>query len=353
VQDKPEETFHVAVLVPCYNEEASVAKVVADFRSNLPLAEVYVYDNGSTDRTVDVANDAGATVRTEPRRGKGNVVRRMLADIDADIYVVVDGDDTYDASAVVAMISKLRADQLDMVTAIRSTQPDTIAYRRGHAWGNRAFTLLLRRLFGPGASDVFSGYRVLSRRFAKSFPASATGFEIEAEMTAHALDLGMPVGEVVCEYSERGDGSESKLRTYRDGFRILARSFLYFKELHPFRFFVAIAGVLTIGSLALGVPVVVEYARTSQVLRLPSAVLSVGMALTAAIALACAIILDSIARGRRESKRIEYLRHQPVRPPSAGHGVKAAETTGIALAAISDRSLTAGNEQRASPVSAS
>jgi glycosyltransferase involved in cell wall biosynthesis len=304
----------VAVLVPCFNEEAAVAKVVADFASALPGSTIYVYDNASTDRTAQVAADAGAIVRHESRPGKGNVVRRMLADIDAEIYVMVDGDDTYEAAASTAMVNRLRSEQLDMITGIRVTEMTTHsdeAYRRGHVLGNRAFTYLHRRLFGQGVGDVFSGYRVMSRRFVKSFPASSSGFEIEAEMTAHAVDLGVPIGEMPCGYSERPIGSESKLRTYRDGMRILLHSFLYFKELHPFRFFMTVAMLFFLGSFGLGIPVVIDYVRTSQVLRVPTAVLSVGLALIAVIAAACAVILDSVARGRREAKRLEYLRHKP------------------------------------------
>lgn len=308
----------IAVLIPCYNEESAVGKVVRDFQTTIPGASVYVYDNGSSDRTVQVAMEAGAIVRTEPRRGKGQVVRRMLADVDADVYVLVDGDDTYEAAAAVRMIKRLQSEQLDLVTGVRSADASSLAYPRGHAAGNRAFSVLLRRLFGDGVSDVFSGYRVLSRRFAKTFPASSSGFEIEAEMTAHALDLGVPIGEEVCLYSERGEGSSSKLRTYRDGTRILTRSFLYFKELQPFRFFSTIAAVLLVAALGLGVPVVVEYARTDQVLRLPTAVLSVGMAVVGVISLACAVILDSVARGRREAKRVAYLGYAPPSASDAG-----------------------------------
>jgi glycosyltransferase involved in cell wall biosynthesis len=318
----PEPTPRVAVLIPCYNEARSVGKVVRDFRAALPGAVVYVYDNQSSDATVDEASTAGAIVRSEPRRGKGNVVRRMLADVDADIYVIVDGDGTYEVAAAARMISRLRVERLDMVTGIRSAGRESLAYRRGHAFGNRAFTVLLRRLFGPGVSDVFSGYRVLSRRFAKTFPASSSGFEIEAEMTAHALDLGVPIGEEPCGYSERGQDSNSKLRTYRDGFRILTRAFLYFKEMQPFRLFATVAALLIAASFVLGVPVVVEYARTSQVLRIPTALLSVGLAVVGVVTLACAVILDSVARGRRESKRVAYLTYPlPAMTDAIGDGV--------------------------------
>ena len=311
-------TLRIAVIVPCHNEERSIGKVVRDFRTYLPGAEIFVYDNCSTDATIDRAREVDAIVRRELNPGKGNVVRRMLADVDADVYVLVDGDDTYDAGVAPAMVEQLCAEQLDMVIGVRAAQDDVAAYRRGHVLGNRAFNTLHRRLFGGGVTDVFSGYRVLSRRFAKTFPASSSGFEIEAEMTAHALDIGASIGEAQCEYRERSVGSDSKLRTYRDGVRILLRSFLYFKELQPFRFFMTIAVSFVILSLALGIPVIIEYAETSKVPRFPTAFLSVGLALVGVVAASCAIILDSLARGRRETKRLNYLAHAPVavRQPS-------------------------------------
>ena len=297
----------VAVLVPCYNEQSTIAKVIADFKECLPGCTVYVYDNRSTDETARVAREAGATVRHENRQGKGYVVQRMLADIDADVYVMVDGDDTYEAAAAKKMIDLLVDQQLDMVTGVRESINAEAAYRRGHVLGNRLFTVLHRRLFGEGCTDVFSGYRVLSRRFAKTFPATSEGFEIEAEMTAHALDVGAPIGEVPCSYIERIDGSESKLRTYRDGTRILLRSILYFKEMKPFRFFAMLSAVLTLAALALGIPVIVEFADTRTVPRLPTALLSVGLQVIAFVSLMCGIILDSLARARREVKRLAYL----------------------------------------------
>jgi glycosyltransferase involved in cell wall biosynthesis len=305
-------SLQIAVVVPCHNEEQSIGTVVRDFSAHLPGASVYVYDNCSTDATFERAAESNAIVRREPKPGKGNVVRRMLADIDADVYVLVDGDDTYDASVAPAMVTKLCVEQLDMVIGVREADDQLAAYRKGHVLGNRAFNVLHRRLFGGGVTDVFSGYRVLSRRFAKTFPASSSGFEIEAEMTAHALDIGAPIGELVCRYRERSDGSASKLRTYRDGTRILLRSFLYFKELRPFRFFTTIAAAFLVLSLAFGVPVIVEFARTSKVPRFPTAFLSVGLALVGVVAASCAVILDSLARGRREAKRLAYLAHAPV-----------------------------------------
>ncbi len=313
--------LEIAVLVPCHNESASIEKVVKDFTAELSPCTVYVYDNCSTDDTAEVAAAAGAVVRKEHRPGKGHVVRRMLADIEADIYVMVDGDDTYEAAAAPRMVDKLIDEHLDMVTGVRHAVDEDAAYRRGHVLGNRMFTSMHRRLFGSGCTDVFSGYRVLSHRFAKSFPATSSGFEIEAEMTAHALDLDAAIGEVACEYRERGAGSESKLRTYRDGTRILLRSVHYFKEMHPIRFFAWIAAVLLAASFALGIPVIIEYADSHTVPRLPSAVLAVGLALVGVISLTCGVILDSLARGRREAKRLFYLAlhgqrsdHSPERP---------------------------------------
>lgn len=302
------ETYEgVAVLVPCHNEEASVAKVVSDFSATLPGCTVYVYDNRSVDSTADRARAAGAVVRSEARPGKGWVIRRMFSDIEADVYVMVDGDDTYEPGAAREMVDRLRHEQLDMVTGVRISEDPGEAYRRGHVLGNRLFTVLHRRLFGEGCNDVFSGYRALSRRFVKSFPATSTGFEIEAEMTAHALDIGAPMGEVPCRYSERSEGSESKLRTYRDGLRILLRSFIYFREMQPFRFFAVISAVLTAVALLLGLPVVVEFAESREVLRLPTAVLSVSIQVIAFISLTCGIILNSVAHARREVKRLSYL----------------------------------------------
>lgn len=286
-----------------------MAKVVRDHLNVLPHASVFVYDNCSTDSTADAAREAGAHVRIEDRPGKGFVVRRMLADVDADVYVIVDGDDTYDAAAAPRMIEAMLTRQLDLVTAVRRSDTEGAAYRRGHVLGNRLFTLLHRRLFGKGCNDVFSGYRVLSRRFAKTFPAISTGFEIEAEMTAHALDIGAPMGEVDCGYRERPPDSESKLRTYRDGARILFRSMLHFKEMKPFRFFAAISCALALISIGLGIPVLVTFARTGQVPRLPTAVLSVGIGLAAVAALTSGVILSSLAQGRREVKRLAYLRY--------------------------------------------
>ena len=298
----------VAVLVPCRDEEAAVATVVDDFRGALPDATVYVYDNGSSDATVDVARQAGAVVRHEPVAGKGNVVRRMFADIDADVYVVVDGDDTYDAAAAPGMVRTLIEQNLDMVVGARvSEAPD--AYRRGHVFGNKLFNWLHAVLFGGQFGDVFSGYRVLSRRLVKSFPTTAAGFEIEAELSIHALDIKASCAEVPTRYRARGEESTSKLRTWSDGARILRRSMLLYKEMHPARFFGAFFVLFALTGIVLAVPVVSEFTRTGQVPRFPTAILAASLELLAVIVLTAGVILDSLARKHREVKRLHYLQH--------------------------------------------
>lgn len=297
----------IAVLVPCYNEALTVAKVVADFRAALPACVVYVYDNRSTDGTGDIARSAGAVVRREERPGKGGVMRRMFAEVDADIYIVTDGDATYDAARAPEMVERLTRDDLDVVTGVRDHEERDAAYRRGHRFGNRAFNALLGLLFGEQPTDMFSGYRVMSRRFVKSFPAEARGFEIETELTVHALELRVPTAEVVTRYFERPDGSASKLSTWRDGVRILATMARLFRDVKPLPFFAIFALLFALVGLALGISVIVEYMDTHLVPRLPTAVLATGLVLLASLSLACGMILDSVARGRREAKRLAYL----------------------------------------------
>jgi glycosyltransferase involved in cell wall biosynthesis len=296
----------IAVIVPCLNEEAAIGKVVRDFQAALPDALIYVYDNGSTDRTIARARGAGAIVRSEPVRGKGNVVRRMFADIQADVYVLVDGDDTYEASRAGELVSLLLREQLDMVSAIRVEQHED-AYRSGHRFGNRLLSTIVALTFGNRLKDLLSGYRVFSRRFVKSFPAVSSGFETETELSVHALQLRMPLAEVPTHYKERPAGSTSKLRTYRDGFRILNMILLLLKEERPLAFFSSLFAVMASGSIALAVPIWETFERTGLVPRLPTAVLATGMMLLGFLCLTCGLILDSVKRGRRELKRLQYL----------------------------------------------
>jgi len=293
-------------LIPCFNEELSIAGVIGDFQRAMPGAAIYVYDNNSTDRTVEVALEAGAIVQREVRQGKGNVVRRMFADVEADVFVLVDGDGTYAAENAPALVNRLLEDGLDMVNAAREEQ-SADAYRKGHRFGNWLLTEIVRRIFGRQLSDMLSGYRVLSRRFVKSFPALSAGFEIETELTVHALELRMPIAEVRTPYRERPPGSVSKLNTYRDGFRILRTIAALAKEERPLAFFGVNFVVLAALSLLFGAPVVKTYLDTGLVPRLPTAVLSMGLMLLAFLALACGLILDTVTHGRRELRRLHYL----------------------------------------------
>ncbi|WP_337846988.1 glycosyltransferase family 2 protein [Sphingomonas sp.] len=302
----------IAVILPCYNEEAAIAQTVAGFRAALPGAAIYVYDNNSRDRTVAVARDAGAIVRTERMQGKGNVVRRMFADVDADIYVMADGDATYDPAAVPAMIAKLRDEGLDMVVGTRVHEAAD-AYRRGHVLGNRAMTGLLAGLFGRSFTDIFSGYRVFSRRFVKSFPVLSAGFEIETEISVHALELKMPVGEIETRYLARPEGSVSKLSTYRDGARIARTILSLYRIEKPVLFFGMIALVLAALAVILAVPLAITYAETGLVPRLPTAILATGLVILAALSSFAGLILDTVVRGRREVRRLAYLA-QPAPP---------------------------------------
>ncbi len=300
----------IAVLIPCYNEEVAIGQVVRDFAAALPAASIFVYDNNSKDRTREVAALAGAMVRTETLQGKGHVVRRMFSDIEADAYVLVDGDGTYDAAAAPEMVRRLLAEQLDMVNAQRiemEGEGPVGAYRRGHRTGNRVLTGLVRCVFGDRIKDMLSGYRVFSRRFVKTFPALASGFETETEFTIHALDMWMPIAEVPTKYRERPPGSVSKLRTYSDGFRILNTIIKLVKEERPLQFFSIAGAVLLVLGVLVALPVLITYARTGLVPRLPTAVLAMGCVVVAFLAFTCGLILDSVARGRREAKRLAYL----------------------------------------------
>ena len=301
-----DENARIAVLIPCYNEEAAIADVVRACRAAMPRSEVYVYDNNSKDRTIARAQDAGAIVRSETRQGKGNVVRRMFADIEADVYVLVDGDDTYDAAVAPALIRKLLDEGLDVVSGRRIATGEA-AYRPGHVLGNKLLTGLTALMFDVRLGDLLSGYRVMSRRFVKSFPFTAEGFGIETELTVHAVRLLMPMAEVDTRYKERPAGSVSKLNTWRDGFRILFTITALVREERPLIFFSILFAVFALTSLFLGTPVVMDYLRTGLVPRLPTAVLATGFMLLAFLSLASGLILDTVTRGRWELKRLAYL----------------------------------------------
>jgi len=293
-------------LVPCYNEEAAIGKVVADFRAALPEARIYVYDNNSTDRTVEAATKAGATVRREQHQGKGRVVRRMFTDIDADIYVLVDGDATYDAPSAPKMIEQLVADRLDMVCAVRVDHEEA-AYRLGHRAGNRMLTGFVAHVFGQSFTDMLSGYRVFTRRFVKSFPVLSGGFEIETELTVHALELELPVGEMRTPYYSRPQGSASKLSTWRDGYRILRTVLRLYRAERPLPLYTGFGISLAIVAIGIAIPIFWTYFEEGTVPRLPTAILSTGLMLLAFLAVACGLILDTVTRGRRELKLLAYL----------------------------------------------
>ena len=302
----------VAVLIPCFNEASAIATVVADFRAALPQAAIYVYDNNSSDGTAAIARDAGAEVRFERRQGKGHVVRRMFADIDADVYLLVDGDATYDAPSAPRMIAALREQHLDMVVGLRIDQSDA-AYRLGHRTGNKMLTGCLASVFGQAFKDILSGYRVFSRRFVKSFPVLSDGFEIETELSVHALELALPVTEIETPYFARPDGSFSKLNTWRDGFRILSTIFKLYRSEKPLHFFTLVAAALALTSVGLAIPVLITFLETGLVPRLPTAVLATGLMIVAVLAVSSGLVLDTVTRGRREMKILAYLA-QPSRP---------------------------------------
>src|SRR4051794_25587710 len=298
--------LRIAVLLPCYNEEAAIAQTVAGFRQALPLAEIYVYDNNSSDRTREVAAAAGAVVRSERMQGKGHVVRRMFADIEADVYLMADGDATYDAGAAPEMVGRLLDERLDMVVGARKSEIEE-AYRRGHRLGNQLFTGILASLFGRTFTDIFSGYRAFSRRFVKSFPALARGFETETEISAHALELAMPVAEIVTAYGARPEGSHSKLSTWRDGFRIMRTILHLFRIERPVLFYGGFGLLLALLAIILAVPLAITYARTGLVPRFPTAILVTGLMIVAFMSFSVGLILDTVVRGRREMRRLAYL----------------------------------------------
>jgi glycosyltransferase involved in cell wall biosynthesis len=329
--------LEIAVLVPCFNESAAIGKVVADFRAALPGATVYVYDNNSTDDTSAIAAAAGAEVRRETRRGKGNVVRRMFQDIEADLYVMVDGDDTYDAQVAPRLVARLVEDNLDMVVGKR-IETHQAAYRAGHRFGNRLLTGLVRRLFGAQIDDMLSGYRVFSRRFVKSFPSFSREFEIETELTVHAMQMRMAVAELDTDYKERPPGSASKLRTFRDGWRILLAITNLMRNERPLLFFSLVGLVIALTAIGLAAPVVVEYAHTGAVRRFPTAILCTGLGVISVTCLATGLILDLIAHVRREAKRLVYLQHAAPRgrrSPRIGEVVRGPDAPGAVSEAAS------------------
>jgi glycosyltransferase involved in cell wall biosynthesis len=296
----------IAVIVPCYNEALTIGNIVRDFNNCLPQATVYVFDNNSSDATIAVAKAAGAVVRSVPLQGKGNVIRRMFADVDADIYIMVDGDDTYDASVAPQLAEKLVSESLDMVVGTRITQEQE-AYRFGHRFGNKLLTGCVSLVFGNTFTDMLSGYRVFSRRYAKSFAAHSAGFETETELTVHALELRMPVAEVATVYKSRPEGSVSKLNTYRDGMRILWMITKLYKNEKPLHFYSLFAVMSMAAAAVLAVPLVETFIQTGLVPRLPTAVLCTGLSLFSALLLSCGLILDTVTKGRVEQKRFAYL----------------------------------------------
>lgn len=302
------DSLRIAVVLPCYNEEAAIAQTIAGFRAALPGATIYVYDNNSRDRTAELARAAGAVVRNERQQGKGHVVRRMFADVDADVYVMADGDLTYDPRAAPEMVRMLVGEQYDMVVGTRQHEVAD-AYRGGHVLGNRLFTGLLASLFGRSFTDIFSGYRVFSRRFVKSFPVLSAGFEIETEMSVHALELRMPVGEVETAYGARPEGSASKLSTYRDGWRILKTIGTLYRVERPVLFYGGIGALFWLAAIILAIPLVITYLDTGLVPRFPTAILATGLSIIGVLCFFAGLILDTVTRGRREVRRLAYLAH--------------------------------------------
>lgn len=296
----------IAVLIPCYNEEHGIADVIKSFQSSIPEARIFVYDNNSTDKTIERAQEAGAIVRCENRQGKGNVVRRMFADIDADIYIMIDGDSSYDASVARKLVQRLTEDNLDMVVGVRKPKTET-AHRPGHALGNKLFNKLLKQLFGGNFKDIFSGYRVFSRRFVKSFPAQSGGFDIETELSVFALQMRLPIAEVEADFFDRAPGSSSKLSAVSDGSRILMRMCLLLKENKPLMFFGCIFAGMMLIAVMLGIPIIKTYLQVGVVPRIPTALITVGVAIIGFISLGCGFILDGVSRARSEMVRLAYL----------------------------------------------
>lgn len=310
------EAPRIAVVIPCYNEETTIAKVVSGFRQALPEAQIHVYDNNSRDNTVAAARDAGAIIGFETRQGKGNVVKRMFSDVEADVYLLVDGDDTYDPAAARRMVALVLSRDLDFVNAARVAEPESRG-RPGHAFGNRVLSGLVKFIFGAGIDDVMSGYKAFSRRYVKSFPALSRGFEIETELTVHALELRMPIGEITAPYRDRPEGSPSKLGTFRDGWKIIATIFTLARDERPLAFFSLIGGVLMIAALVLMIPVFGTWVETGKVPRFPTAILASAMSLAGLLSISAGLVLDTVTRGRKEMKLMFYLLHSAPPPQPA------------------------------------
>lgn len=308
--------MRIALIVPCYNEAPTIGEVIEAFKTAIPDIQIYVYDNNSTDETIAVARKAGAHVYSVSYQGKGNVVRKMFADIDADIYVMVDGDATYDAACAPKLIQKLVDNKLDMVTGKRVSS-EAEAYRQGHRFGNKLLTGIVAKTFGKQFDDILTGYRVFSKRFVKSFPATARGFEIETELTIHSLEQRLAVAEVETPYRARPEGSESKLNTYSDGFKILKVIFLLIKEEKPLQFFSTVALLLFIASLVLAWPIFITYLETGLVPRFPTAILSTGLMLLSFLTVVSGVILDAVAQGRKELRRFQYLLYPSIEDKTA------------------------------------
>ena len=324
-RQSPDMAPRIAVIIPCFNEANAIAKVVMGFRQALPEARIYVYDNNSSDGTAQMARAAGAIVRHETQQGKGHVVRRMFRDVDADLYLMVDGDDTYDPSAARAMLALLQEGSHDLVNCVR-VESGAAAYRGGHRLGNRVLTGVVRRIFGNRIRDMLSGYKAFSRRFVKSFPVLSHGFDIETELTVHALELSMPVAHVEAAYRGRGEGSQSKLRTYRDGWHILMMILRLVRHERPFLFFGVLSYVLALTSIGLAVPIFATYIETGLVPRFPTAILSTGIMLMAALTLMAGTVLDTVTRGRRETRLLAYLQHPPLSEAEEGDDGLRSET---------------------------
>lgn len=298
----------IAVFLPCYNEEAVIASVIRSFQQALPEARVYVVDNNSSDRTGDCARATGVPVIVERHQGKGHAVRRAFSEIEADVYVMADGDGTYDVTRAREMIDLLVAERLDMVVGTRHTDSDN-AYRSGHRLGNRMFNLVLRHLFGEKFTDIFSGYRVFSRRFVKSFPALSAGFEVETELSVHAIQMALPTAEIATDYFDRAEGTSSKLKTYRDGARILMAMLRLMKHVRPMMMFSVISALFVLLSLGIGLPVVYHFLEVGTVERVPTTIAASGLMLLGAISFVTGLILDSISHLYVTQKRLAYLMH--------------------------------------------